>query len=384
MKKKRVIVGMSGGVDSSVVAALIKRQGHQVCGVFMRNWEERGQGRGCNASKDYDQVKRICDFLDIECQEVNLSEQYWKRVFSTFLKDCKSGLTPNPDILCNREIKFHVFLKHALELGADFVATGHYCRVDRSLGYPRLQKGVDPNKDQSYFLQAISEKALENVVFPIGHLEKKTVRAMAFDMGLDNYDRKDSVGICFVGKRSFPSLLKDYLHEKSGPIINLKGEKLGVHQGLFFYTVGQRKGLGLGGAGDPFFVVEKDFSLNALVVERGERHSALYTDRLWLDYIHWINKASEDIFLSGASYSLSGKIRYRQKCRECLLTPLSSGGAEVFFPAPERAVTPGQYMAFYQGDICLGGGQIVKREKSYYHRKLSLPRYFSSEAASVF
>ena len=337
----------------------------------MRNWEEE-EGE-CSASKDYAQVVRICDFLGIECRQVNLSEHYWKRVFARFLKECKKGLTPNPDILCNQEIKFHVFWEYALNLGADFVATGHYCQVDRSHSYPRLKKGSDPDKEQSYFLQAISEKVLERVVFPIGHLEKKTVRTMARQMGLESHDRRDSVGICFVGKRSFSHLLGDYLHEQPGPIINLEGAELGKHQGLFFYTIGQRKGLGLGGAGEPFFVVEKDFTQNALIVERGEFHPALYTDELWLDSLHWINPASTTLFLPGKSYSIHGKIRYRQTCQNCTLTPLSSGGARVSFPTPQRAIARGQYMAFYDGDICLGGGQITRREKSYYQRDLALP-----------
>ena len=361
MKKQRIVVGMSGGVDSSVAAFLLKEQGHQVMGLFMKNWEEwDGQG-ACSASRDYADVLRVCDQMDIECHQVNLSKQYWQQVFGRFLSDCKRGLTPNPDVLCNREIKFKAFFDHALQLGAERVATGHYCQIDHALPFPRLQKAFDANKDQSYFLQAITEKALAKTLFPLGHLKKPRVREIARAHGLHTCDKKDSMGICFVGKRPFAGLVGDYLHQNPGIIQTLGGEQVGQHRGLACYTIGQRRGLGLGGEGEPWFVVDKDLANNTLIVERGTDHPALYTEHLWAQEISWINPASREHFRPRQSYKLQAKIRYRGKAQDCQLLLDENAGAQVHFMGPQRAVTPGQYVCFYQGDICLGGGQITLR-----------------------
>ena len=271
-------------------------------------------------------------------------------------------------VIVKLNLKF--FLKKALELGADKVATGHYCQVDHSLSFPRLKKGNDSDKDQSYFLQAITEQALRKTLFPIGHLSKKQVRKIAKDFGLSVYGKKDSTGVCFIGERPFGEFLLDYLHSEPGPMETLKGERVGEHRGLSFYTEGQRKGLALGGAGEPWFVVEKDLLTNALIVERGTRHPALFTDRLWGDEMSWINPQSQERFQLGQTYFLQGKIRYRQENQDCYLTPLEGQKIEVFFPAPQRAVTLGQYVGLYEGDICLGGAKIVRRERSFYHRHL--------------
>ena len=370
MGKRRIIVGMSGGVDSSVVALLLKQQGHDVCGLFMKNWEEwDGQG-DCPVSKDFIDMAKSCEQIGIEYHQVNFAPQYWKNVFSRFIDDYKQGWTPNPDVLCNREIKFKVFLEKALELGADEVATGHYCQVERSLSFPRLKKGSDSDKDQSYFLLGIREQALQKTLFPIGHLKKRQVRKIAQDFGLSIYDKKDSTGVCFIGERPFGKFLADYLHSEPGPMETLKGEKVGEHKGLSFYTEGQRKGLFLGGEGRPWFVVGKDLSSNALIVERGTHHPALFTDRLWGDEMSWINSQSRERFRPGQTYFLQGKIRYRQENQDCYFTPLEDRKIEVFFPTPQRAVTLGQYVGLYEGDICLGGGKITRRERSFYHRGL--------------
>ena len=365
MKKLRIVVGMSGGVDSSVAALLLKNQGHDVVGLFMKNWEEQESAGACTASGDFADMAQVCKQLEIESHQVNLSKEYWESVFCQFLKDCKKGLTPNPDILCNREIKFKAFMDQALGLGADFVATGHYCQIDHTLAYPRLKKALDSGKDQTYFLLAVKEKALAKTLFPIGHLHKTQVRAMAQRAGLHTHAKKDSTGICFVGKRPFSTLITDYIDCKGGPIEALDGARVGEHQGLALYTIGQRRGLGLEGDGRPWFVVAKDFSSNTLFVDRGHDPPSLYTQHLMAAEITWINAVDGQRFLPGKHYRLQCKIRYRQQTQECVMAITPGGETEVFFPSPQRAVTPGQYVCFYENDICLGGAKIVQKKDTF-------------------
>lgn len=346
---KTVVVGMSGGVDSSLSAALLKEQGYEVIGLFMKNWEETdGQGV-CQSSREYEDVIRVCDQLQIPHYSVNFVEEYQERVFNSFLRDLKEGLTPNPDILCNREIKFDLFLKKALELGADFLATGHYCQLDAQ---SNLLKGADPEKDQSYFLHAVKQDALKKVLFPVGHLPKKEVRALARKFNLATSEKKDSTGICFIGKRDFKPFVARYLAYQKGLFQRLSGEKVGEHDGAAFYTIGQRKGLGLGGEGDAWYVVDKDLSRNIVFVERGADHPALFSSTLTASQLTWVSKPPQTF-----PYRCKAKIRYRQADQLCTLKVIDQG-LEVVFDEPQRAVTPGQSIVFYQGEQCLGGGII--------------------------
>lgn len=342
---KTVAVGMSGGVDSAVSAYLLKKGGFSVFGLFMNNWEE--EDGSCSAAKDFADVAAVCELLDIPYYGVNLAAAYKERVFAEFLRDLEAGLTPNPDVLCNREIKFDLFLEKALVLGADLLATGHYCRLtDDHL----LLKGSDPLKDQSYFLHAVDGNALEKVVFPIGHLTKKEVRQIAKEINLPVAKKKDSTGICFIGKRDFKSFLTPYLGIEEGPFKTLDGKTVGTHQGAFYYTVGQRRGLGLGGEGEAWFVVAK--KENVVYVERGVTHPQLFASSLTAKNLSWIAKAPP-----AASFAAMAKIRYRQQDEPCHVT-IEKGVAHVTFDAPQRAITPGQSVVFYQGDLCLGGGKI--------------------------
>jgi tRNA-uridine 2-sulfurtransferase len=349
---KTVVVGMSGGVDSSVAAFLLKEQGYKVIGLFMKSWEETNEGGGCKASLEYDDVARVCAELQIPSYTVNLVEEYRQRVFAEFLHDLKMGLTPNPDILCNREIKFDVFLKKAKELGADYLATGHYCRLDKD---SRLLKGADPEKDQSYFLHAVKNDAFADVLFPIGHLPKKEVRALARKAGLATSEKKDSTGICFIGKRDFKPFLSQYIGYQEGDFRKLSGEIVGRHDGAAFYTIGQRKGMGLGGEGDAWFVVGKDISQNIVYVERGADHPALFSDTLTASRFTWGLAAP-----SSYPFRCTAKIRYRQEDKPCTLYAPEKGRATVVFDTPQRAITPGQSIVFYDGDLCLGGARIEK------------------------
>src|SRR3989344_744656 len=281
---KTVIVGMSGGVDSSVSALLLKEQGYRVIGLFMRNWEENDASGRCRATLDYEDVARVCEQLDIPYYSVNFVEEYRQSVFEQFLADLRAGLTPNPDVLCNREIKFKVFLQKAKELGADFLATGHYCRTDSE---GRLLKGVDPDKDQSYFLHAVTGEALRFTLFPIGHLCKKEVRALARKHNLATSEKKDSTGICFIGTRDFKPFLARYIGLKPGNFETSSGMLVGKHDGMAFYTIGQRKGMGLGGEGDAWYVVGKDIARNVVLVERGANHPALFASELVADQFTW-------------------------------------------------------------------------------------------------
>lgn len=362
---KTVVVGMSGGVDSSVSAFLLKEAGYQVIGLFMKNWEETDERGVCKASKEYEDVQRVSQQLGIPCYSVNFVEEYRESVFAQFLADYQAGLTPNPDILCNREIKFKVFLDKAMSLGADFLATGHYCRLDeKSL----LLKGSDPDKDQSYFLHAVNQEAFKRVLFPIGHLTKKEVRSIARKANIATAEKKDSTGICFIGKRDFKPFLSQYLKGKPGPFQTLDGQEVGRHDGVAFYTLGQRKGMGLGGEGEAWFVVGKDLARNVVYVERGASHPALYADELYAPHLTWIGKPPSD-----HPFRCSAKVRYRQKDQSCTLF-LSDG--RVVFDSPQRAITPGQSVVFYENDRCLGGGTILSAGPSYHEMEKSLPTDF--------
>ncbi len=351
---KTVVVGMSGGVDSSVSAFLLKEQGYRVIGLFMKNWEEADEWGQCKASKEFEDVVKVSDQLEIPYYSVNFIEEYKNSVFTQFLADIKTGLTPNPDVLCNREIKFKVFLQKAKELGADFLATGHYCRTD---GEGHLLKGLDPEKDQSYFLHAITDKALCMTLFPIGHLSKKEVREIARENRLATSEKKDSTGICFIGKRDFKPFLSQYIGLKSGNFETLSGQVVGQHDGTAFYTIGQRKGMGLGGEGDAWFVVGKDIKKNVVFVERGADHPALFCSTLLADQLTWIKESPQLPFRGHA------KIRYRQSDQACSILSIDNGVAKIAFDEPQRAATPGQSVVFYQGDFCLGGGIIRETGK---------------------
>lgn len=347
---KRVIVGMSGGVDSSVSALLLKEQGYDVIGLFMKNWEENDADGVCQSVKDYEDVMRVCDKIGIPYYSVNFVQEYRDHVFASFVEDLKAGHTPNPDILCNREIKFNVFMKKAFELGGDYLATGHYCRTQDG----RLLKGVDPNKDQSYFLYTITSGKLEKVLFPIGDLPKTEVREIARKANLPTSEKKDSTGICFIGKRDFKPFISRYISYRKGPMISAEGKKVGTHDGVAFYTIGQRKGLGIGGEGDAWFVYAKDVERNILRVAQGENHPALFNDRLKATELSWVKG---DIPL--LPYRCKAKIRYRQVEQPCTLVKIENGTLDVIFDQPQRAVTPRQSIVFYEGDVCIGGGIIA-------------------------
>jgi len=350
---KRVIVGMSGGVDSSVTALLLKQQGYEVIGLFMKNWEEKDSEGVCQSVKDYEDVIRVCDKIGIPYYSVNFVNEYRDNVFASFLTDLKAGHTPNPDILCNREIKFNVFLKKAMELGGDYLATGHYCRIENG----KLLKGVDSSKDQSYFLYTLSSEKLAKVLFPIGDLPKSKVRELARDAGLPTSEKKDSTGICFIGKRDFKPFISRYIAYKKGPMISAEGKKVGSHDGIAFYTIGQRKGLGIGGEGDAWFVYDKDVAKNIVYVAQGENHPVLFKDRLQATDLTWVETAPE------FPYRCTAKIRYRQVDQPCTLVKMDDGVLDVVFDAPQRAVTPRQSIVFYEGDVCLGGGIIAPMVK---------------------
>lgn len=370
---KKVVVGMSGGVDSSVAAYILKKQGYEVIGLFMKNWDETDENGVCQATEDYEDVARVCDQLDIPHYSVEFIKEYNEMVFQDFVKEYNQGYTPNPDVLCNREIKFNVFFNHAMSLGADFLATGHYCRVEEVNGRRRLLKGNDPGKDQTYFLNAISEESLKKVLFPIGDLPKSEVRKIASELSLATKDKKDSTGICFIGERNFKNFLSNYIKGQKGEFRNLENEVVGEHTGFQFYTIGQRKGLGLGGPGEPWFVVAKDTQLNIVYVERGTKHPSLFADNLTANEISWIAGKFEHQL----PYRCKAKIRYRQSDQDCVITKIDSGILTVEFDQPQRAITPRQSIVFYDGDLCLGGAMIIKSGPSYYEQKKELPQIIS-------
>lgn len=354
----RVMVGMSGGVDSSVAALLLRDQGFAVTGVFMKNWNEDDGTEYCTAKEDLFDALRVCDRLGIELETVNFAAEYWERVFAHFLAEYQAGRTPNPDVLCNREIKFKVFLDYCRELGAERIATGHYAR-SRALpeGGVALLRARDGNKDQSYFLHAVAADAIARTLFPLGEMEKPEVRKLAQRAGLITHDKRDSTGICFIGERRFADFLQTYLPACPGPITTPEGRILGEHSGLMYYTIGQRAGLGIGGvrgaADQPWYVADKVLDTNTLIVVQGGEHPLLYWRGLRAEQLHWIPAAPPERRLS-----CTAKTRYRQPDQPCTLE-LSGAACRVTFETPQRAITPGQSVVFYQDDRCLGGGVIT-------------------------
>ncbi|CAM3971943.1 tRNA 2-thiouridine(34) synthase MnmA [Alkalicoccus chagannorensis] len=355
----RVVVGMSGGVDSSVTAHLLKQEGYDVIGIFMKNWDETDENGFCSATEDYEDVVRVCDQIGIPYYSVNFEQQYWDKVFTYFLDEYKKGRTPNPDVLCNKEIKFKAFLEHAFALGADYVATGHYARVRRNGGRTDMLRGVDDNKDQTYFLNALSQEQLQRVLFPLGEMEKKEVRRIAEEAELATAGKKDSTGICFIGERNFKSFLSQYLPAQKGKMETLDGEEKGSHDGLMYYTLGQRQGLGIGGPGEPWFVVDKDLERNVLLVGQGYHHQQLYSDALEASQVNWISGDRPE-----EPFRCSAKFRYRQQDEPVTVYPQKDDTVRVVFDEPARAVTPGQFVVFYDDDVCLGGGTIEQIEKA--------------------
>jgi tRNA-specific 2-thiouridylase len=352
-----IIVGMSGGVDSSVSAYLLLQQGHHVQGLFMKNWEEDDSDRYCSAAEDLEDAQQVARRLDIELLTRNFSAEYWDRVFQYFLEEYQFGRTPNPDVICNKEIKFKTFLEHALELGAEYIATGHYARTETFGGCVHLLKGKDYNKDQSYFLYALNQRQLSKALFPLGELDKPQVRAIAEQQGFANFAKKDSTGICFIGERNFKDFLKRYLPAKPGEMRTPEGEFIGKHDGLMYYTLGQRQGLGIGGRqdsnGQPWFVVGKDLASNTLIVAQGHEHPWLFSQRLTAKQLNWTCQPP-----SCVPFKCNAKTRYRQADQACQIVRLENDICEVLFDCPQRAVTPGQSVVFYQGEECLGGGII--------------------------
>ncbi len=352
----RIMVGLSGGVDSSVAALLLKEAGYRVEGLFMKNWEGDDDDEYCAAKEDMLDAMAVADKLGIEFHYVNFAAEYWDRVFEHFLHEYRAGRTPNPDILCNREIKFRAFLDHARELGADAIATGHYARRLDDADGVHLARGADANKDQSYFLHALSREQVGSAHFPVGELEKPRVREIAAAHDLVTAQKKDSTGICFIGERRFADFLQTYLPAQPGPIETLEGERLGTHQGLMYHTIGQRQGLGIGGTRahgeEPWYVAAKDLASNTLLVVQGKNHPALFADRLEAEQVHWIEPPPDD-------RPLTAKIRYRQPDQA---VEIEQDGDRLIatFDRPQRAVTPGQSVVFYDGAICLGGAVITR------------------------
>ncbi|MCD8201363.1 MAG: tRNA 2-thiouridine(34) synthase MnmA [Clostridia bacterium] len=352
---EKVVVGMSGGVDSSVAALLLKQQGFDVVGLFMLNWEESDENGACGAEGDFEDVRRVCDALGMPYYSVNFAKQYRESVFSHFLSEYENGRTPNPDVLCNREIKFGPFRDYALSLGADYIATGHFCGIEHSGGRVRLLKAADETKDQTYFLNQVRESQLAETLFPLSDMKKTEVRRLAEENGLSTAKKKDSTGICFIGERNFRKFLSQYLPAKKGEIRSLEGEVVGEHIGLMYYTLGQRKGLELGGKkGEDgrWFVVEKDLDSNVLYVSHGDEEP-LMSDACEVSGLNWIGFEPEK------SFECTAKFRYRQGEQPVRVT-LTDAGARVDFKTRQRAVTEGQYAVFYDETACLGGGVIDK------------------------
>ena len=366
MNKQRIVVGLSGGVDSAVTAYLLKKQGHEVIGIFMKNWEDDDDSEYCSSNIDFVDAAAVADVLGIEIEHVNFAADYKDRVFAEFLREYQAGRTPNPDILCNAEIKFKAFLDHAMRLGAEKIATGHYARVrhNPATGLHELLKGLDASKDQSYFLHRLNQAQLSKTLFPVGELHKTEVRRIADEINLPNAKKKDSTGICFIGERPFREFLNRYISKEPGPIKDAKGRTVGQHVGLSFYTLGQRQGLGIGGlkakgaqrgGGEhaPWFVARKDMESNTLWVVQGHDHPWLLSDALNAQDTSWVAG------MPPANGLLAAKTRYRQSDAACKLTTLGVLEFELAFGAPQWAVTPGQSAVVYDGEVCLGGGVIA-------------------------
>ena len=349
----RVVVGMSGGVDSSVAAYLLKQQGYDVIGIFMKNWDDTDENGVCTATEDYEDVIAVCNQIGIPYYAVNFEKQYWDKVFTYFLEEYKAGRTPNPDVMCNKEIKFKAFLEHALALGADYLATGHYARVERTEDEVLMLRGVDSNKDQTYFLNQLTQAQLEKVMFPIGDLPKPEVRKIAEEAGLATAKKKDSTGICFIGERNFKDFLGQFLPAQPGNMETFEGEVKGKHDGLMYYTLGQRHGLGIGGDGEPWFVLGKDLERNVLYVGQGFHHEALYSEALSAVKMSFSTKEPKT-----GTFSCTAKFRYRQEDSPVTVTMREDGTAYITFAEPVRAITPGQAVVLYDGEVCLGGGTI--------------------------
>ncbi|WP_144476102.1 tRNA 2-thiouridine(34) synthase MnmA [Cytobacillus oceanisediminis] len=352
-KDTRVVVGMSGGVDSSVAALVLKEQGYDVIGIFMKNWDDTDENGVCTATEDYEDVIRVCNQIGIPYYAVNFEKQYWDKVFTYFLDEYKAGRTPNPDVMCNKEIKFKAFLEHAMNLGADYLATGHYARVEDRDGERKMLRGLDENKDQTYFLNQLNQSQLEKVLFPIGDMEKSRVRELAKEANLATATKKDSTGICFIGERNFKEFLGNYLPAQPGNMETMSGEVKGKHDGLMYYTIGQRQGLGIGGAGEPWFVVGKDLERNVLLVEQGFHNDLLYSDSITAVNISFVSDKPKP-----KTFECTAKFRYRQPDNAVTVELQDDGTAKVIFKEPIRAVTPGQAVVFYDGEECLGGGTI--------------------------
>ena len=364
MSKKKVVIGLSGGVDSAVSAALLKQQGHEVIGLFMKNWEDDDNDEYCSTRQDWIDAVSVADVLGIDIEAVNFAAEYKDRVFAEFLREYQAGRTPNPDVLCNAEIKFKAFLDHAVQLGADCIATGHYARVREAPTEPgrfELLKAIDHTKDQSYFLHRLNQAQLSKAMFPLGEIRKTKVREMAAALGLPNATKKDSTGICFIGERPFRAFLNKYLSFQPGPMQTPEGEVVGQHVGLSFYTVGQRKGIGIGGikshqnadgSSQAWFVAKKDVARNTLYVVQGHDHPWLLSSGLKARQLSWVAGTAPN------AGSVSVKTRYRQADVPATFGVLGSDGMTLEFSADQWAVTPGQSAVLYQGDVCLGGGII--------------------------
>jgi len=344
---------MSGGVDSSVAALLLKHAGYDVVGLFMKNWEDDDDDEHCSTREDLIDAAAAADVIGVELEAVNFAAEYRERVFASFLAEYAAGRTPNPDVLCNAEIKFRAFLDHAMQLGARRIATGHYARLRENGGRVELLRGADGAKDQSYFLHRLTQAQLARVMFPVGDLKKSEVRRIAAEAGLPNHAKKDSTGICFIGERPFRAFLNRYLPRTPGPMVTPEGRRVGEHIGLAFYTIGQRKGIGLGGAGEPWYVAQKRMDANELVVVQGHDHPLLMRSSLRGQDASWVLEAPARGSTHGA------KTRYRQADAECTVTNVVAGEMSVDFPRPQRAVTPGQSVVLYDGEVCLGGAVIA-------------------------
>ena len=360
MSLKHIVVGLSGGVDSAIAAHLLKTEGHKVDAIFMKNWEEDDSDEYCSASQDLEDAQIVCEKLGIPLRTVNFSSEYWDWVFEYFLAEHKAGRTPNPDILCNTEIKFKAFLEFATELGAEKIATGHYARCVHEGDHYRLLTALDSNKDQSYFLHGLNQKQLSKSLFPLGELDKPQVRQLAEELNLHIHNKKDSTGICFIGERKFRDFLKQYIDNNQGDIVDTEGNIVGSHQGTTFFTIGQRQGLGIGGVATasekPWYVVDKNLDTNQLIVGQGSDHPALFNNSLIIEKMHWIDQPHK-LSIS----PIQAKIRYRQTHQACHAVELDNGRWQLNFDQAQRAVTPGQYAVLYNQEHCLGGGIISHR-----------------------